>query len=230
MYGQLFMTCLEEDIHQMMMSGVQPIVLTDDAQDYRYTSLLTCPMLLPPYDAMEAEINQDLENAQMLYIQHLNRPDVQKLIATIIAALRMGKNIVLYIPDSDAAHAFKFPIILTNYLARMYGIMTHNRITGQFMTGPSVVEDQSTIGLEAARMCMLLMNDAIKIEDFALHYPENAPIDFDVAVKLIIASQNQNDFSQLSNEAIVAYARAYMQSIKDNIINHKITPCLRVDA
>ena len=119
MYGQLFMTCLEEDIRQMMMSGVQPIVLTDDAQDYRYTSLLTCPMLLPPYDAMEAEINEDLENAQMLYIQHLNRPDVQKLIATIIAALRMGKSIVLYIPDSDAAHTFKFPIILTNYFARV---------------------------------------------------------------------------------------------------------------
>ena len=228
MYGQLFMTCLEEDIHQMMMSGVQPIVLTDDAQDYRYTSLLTCPMLLPPYDAMEAEINQDFENAQMLYIQHLNRPDVQKLIATIIEALRMGKSIVLYIPDSDAAHAFKFPLILTNYFARMYGIMIHNRITGQFMAGPSVVENQSTIGSEAVRMCMLLMNDAIKIEDFALHYPENAPIDFDVAVKLIIASHNQNDFSQLSNEAIIDYARRYMKSIKDSIINHKITPCLRV--
>ena len=44
---------------------------------------------------------------------------------------------------------------------------------------------------------MLLMNDAIKIEDFALHYPENAPMDFDVAVKLIVASQNQNDFKLL---------------------------------
>lgn len=140
----------------------------------------------------------------------------------------MGKNIVLYIPDEDAAHSFQFPTLLTNYLARMYGVMTHNRITGQFMTGPSVVENESTIGLEAARMCMLFMNDAIKIEDFALHYPENAPLDFDIAVKLIVASQNQNDFSQLSNEAIVAYARAYMQSIKDNIINHKITPCVRV--
>ena len=228
MYGQLFMTCLEADIRQMMMSGVQPIVLTDDVQDYRYTSLLTCPMLLPPYEAMEAEINQDLNNAQILYVQHLNRPDVQKLIATIIAALRMGKNIVLYIPDEDAAHSFQFPTLLTNYFARMYGVMMHNRITGQFMSGPSVVEDQSTIKLEAARMCMLLMNDAIKIEDFALHYPENAPLDFDVAVKLIVASQNQNDFSQLSNEAIVDYARRYMKSIKDSIMYHKIVPCLRV--
>ena len=228
MYGQLFMTCLEEDIHKLMMSGVQPIVLTDDVQDYRFTSLLTCPMLLPPYDAMEAEINMDLENAQVLYVQHLNRPDVQKLLATIIAALRMGKNIVLYIPDSDAAHSFKFPIILTNYMARMYGIMTHNRITGQFLDGPSVVENQSTIGMEATRMSMLLMNDAIKIEDFALHYPENVPLDYNAAVKLIVASNNQNDFSHLSSEAIVDYARRYMKSIKDFIVGHKITPCLRV--
>ena len=53
-------------------------------------------------------------------------------------------------------------------------------------------------------------------------------MDFDVAVKLIVASQNQNDFSQLSNEAIVDYARRYMKSIKDSIMYHKIVPCLRV--
>lgn len=67
-------------------------------------------ILLPPYEAIEAEINGDMNRYNQLYTQHLLSKDCVDAIATIATVLWAGTNIIMYIENGDALHHMQFLI------------------------------------------------------------------------------------------------------------------------
>lgn len=76
-------------------------------------------ILLPPYQALEAEINNNMQAYIQIYTQHLLTGSALEAIKTIIVSLWAGKNIVLLVENGNNLSHMKF---LVDYLINVYGI------------------------------------------------------------------------------------------------------------
>ena len=84
-------------------------------------------ILLPPVEALEAEINGNIEVYYNIYSQYLTyTPYCQEAIATILAAISRGINVIFYIEEGDNLSHKKF---LMDYFMNMYGILLGSETT-----------------------------------------------------------------------------------------------------
>lgn len=82
-------------------------------------TIIPCSILLPPYEAINAEINGDINAYRNSYISYLGLDrNCFEMFATILVALHQGINITLYIENAEMMH-YQF---LIDYLKGTYGI------------------------------------------------------------------------------------------------------------
>ena len=228
-YGSIILTNNEEEIRRLLISGVQPIVLADETEEFKYTQFLVASVLLPPYESAEADAMGNIQMADHIYIQYLSRPDIMKVLATLVAAVYSGKNLALYIPR-DVSTEFRFGITLIMFMRSTFGIGIGDEVgyigpDGGPMFSSAPMTDMSP-QFEAMRLATMFMFDTIDLPTFAMEFPDGIVPTLDVAAKIV--QMDGKDFSRLSQEQLMNYAMRYLAMVKNTISTHRITPVMRV--
>lgn len=76
---------------------------------------------IPDITVMESDLNGIVEGFNARYLDYLNQPESQMLLATVLTALYKGKNVILFFPPES--NEFKYPSFLLNYIANVTGII-----------------------------------------------------------------------------------------------------------
>ena len=135
-------------------------------------------ILLPPVEALEAEINGDTQTYNNIYTQHLTyNPYCQEAIATILAAINKGVNIIFYIEEGNNLSHKDF---LMSYFFNVFGITLGSDITN-FSYKWDYVGIINTIiytwlgeKMMPFRDLMESVNGAVNIKDICIRYGINA--------------------------------------------------------
>lgn len=100
------------------------IIFVGDTTGYddmiRYYHILTASPLVPDYTVMEADIEGTLLEFQAKYTAYLQSSAATQYFITILAALHMGRQILLFFPPE--CQGLKYPLQLLNHISTMYGI------------------------------------------------------------------------------------------------------------
>jgi hypothetical protein len=81
---------------------------------------IECSVLLPPYEAVFAEVDGDIASFEAIYNHYLTYSDqCFGMFATILVALNRGVNILMYIENGDDFAHFNF---LLRYIQGTFGI------------------------------------------------------------------------------------------------------------
>ena len=110
------------DINMAIANHFVVIAMVDDPQKYRPYGIVTLGNLLPPYEAIAAEIDGNKPLSEQIYAQYLNSPNVVNTIGSLLAALVGDKNILLYLPR-DESMSFDFIQVFANHMQNMFGII-----------------------------------------------------------------------------------------------------------
>jgi hypothetical protein len=96
-------------------------------------SFVSFGALLPPYDALNAEIDGDVQTYAYLYENYLNNSQVAyEIFASIIVALYSGVNMLIYVEEGDELSHLNF---LLEYLQVKFGITVGTDVS-PFMYNP----------------------------------------------------------------------------------------------
>lgn len=87
----------------------------------RFYGMLVASPLVPDYMAMEADIEGSLEEFKIKYYTNLESSASVLYFSTILAALHMGKYIILFFPPE--ASGLRYPNELLSYLVSKYGLI-----------------------------------------------------------------------------------------------------------
>lgn len=92
-------------------------------EDYiRANGIIVATALVPDYKALDADINGDMNQFMQLYYTQLSEKYSMMYFATILAALVVGKNILLFFPpDSTGLH---YQEVLLGFIFNKLGIQT----------------------------------------------------------------------------------------------------------
>lgn len=99
------------------------IYVGDDDQDVTRAfngAIIYASVLTPPYDAFQAILNDDMVTFSNTYTSHLNMYECQMMLATIVASIYKGINIVLLFPGDTAE--LRYPQFLLSFIATNLGI------------------------------------------------------------------------------------------------------------
>lgn len=132
----------------------------------------TC--LLPPMEALIAEVDGDEDLYDIHYINHLNSPYVQEFIGALISALYKGMSLLLYAPMMNENISIRK---LRQHLWSLYGIMIGVAGLEPCSYDPRCVPIWLT---------MMYSANVIYPEEFLLYYPEDASINRVLIDKLMV--------------------------------------------
>jgi hypothetical protein len=121
-WGRVFLSYNWNELSNALYNNIKVVVLDDDTEKYRRIGCNIMSMLLPPYEAIDAECNQQFELAGQIYQDYLLRSEnALAPIANIIAATYVEKDILIFIPP-DEAKSLSFINVLAETLYSVYGI------------------------------------------------------------------------------------------------------------
>ena len=105
----------------MQYSQVCKIVNVGELNPYTPKEFIEYSLLLPPYQALEAEINGDMAAYEMYYDNYLSTSEACfSAIASLIVAAYHGTNIIMYIEEGNNLSHKQF---LIKYIYNRYGIL-----------------------------------------------------------------------------------------------------------
>lgn len=162
-------------------------------------------ILLPPYEAVCAMIDNDPALFLQLYTNYLGSPDLDIFITMIMKILMDDQNIILY-PGRDEAEMAFIPI-LSQYFMNYFGVAIGNiyeRSMFNFAAVPTILNK-------------MYLYELIDYNEFFILYPVAAPIIPDIVPKLI---QEMNPYvSEPSMPVYLKYFTDYLYSVKQNSNN-----------
>ena len=120
MWGTILFSDSAEEVKNAMANHFSIIALVDDPRGYQEYGIVTLGVLLPPADAICAEIDGNYELAERMYYDYLNT-QCSQVLGMILAALYAGKNLMLFLPPDESMN-FKFINIFAQYFASTFGI------------------------------------------------------------------------------------------------------------
>lgn len=95
-------------------------------QQNKHLPLIELSVLLPPYQALDADINGDINSYNQIYYDYLTRMEqCYDAFATIIVSAYKGVNILLYVENAELSHK-KF---LIDYMRARFGIQIGSATT-----------------------------------------------------------------------------------------------------
>lgn len=140
------------------------IAIVDEPDILNIPGKIGGSILLPPYEALAALVDNNYNEFEYLYIQYLSmNQSVVKFIDIILQALIVGTNIIFLI-DSDGP---KFDDVLRKLFMNSFGICI----------GDDKISFQYNINALPMIFTRLYANDSINAEYFLRLYPQDAQFD-----------------------------------------------------
>lgn len=222
MYGKIYMVNEEEELRKMIVSGINTVAITDDAESFKFTPVLVASILLPPYESVEADSMGNVEQAHNMYVGWLSQPSCMKCLVTIVTALSLGKDIGLYIPFNESK-VFSFGRTLIGFMNQAFGIQIADGCGYGFPLESSVNMSPEA---EAGRLNAMFVYEAIDFFQFARLYPDGIlPSDF---VSNKIANLYGGNFSSLDINGLRTFAMNYIARVKQGAKENRFVPIMRV--
>ena len=180
------------------------VMVTENKSVAQQYSNLSGVILLPPYGAVCAEMDNNLEAYYAIYFNHLNDYEASSFIGAIFRALYEGINICLYLPEES--RELRYNIALVEYFANTYGILIGTDAPVMY------VYDQNPNLLLNILNTMYLTNQ-LSLEELFGWYPQGLPILETMLPKLIqeFNAPLMQDINQYAN-----YFFDYKERIKAN--------------
>jgi len=170
--GTLFITTDINTAQQLAYTNKVIIVGEPDQNMVKALNAVVGSILLPPYPAMMAQMDGNIDEFYRQYYIHLYTKEPQEFIATILKALMLGTNIVLYCSNDEFQLCGQF---LLNFLQSDLGI-TVGTPNNSFYFNP----------IYTPAICTLLyMCDLLTAEELFILYPIETPINNIIVPKLV---------------------------------------------
>lgn len=127
-------------------------------------------VLLPPVEALIAEVDGDEDKYNHIYYEYLKLPHIQEYMASIIAFLYMGGKLLLYYPDSEYNNTLnKLIYFIMNIYGIGIGIVGEN---GEIISGYCYNADLEYFQLDL----IFFYTGIISWKDYLYLYPSNLVI------------------------------------------------------
>lgn len=154
--GTLYFSSNVEATINAMRTGYKVISLTEDEG---ISGSLKGTILLPPYQAVMAEMDNNFIGFQNEYTIHLMKKESDFFISMIVMALFRGENIIIFIPKDESKLMFVEGLI--GHLSSYFGIFP----------GSEVRPFYYDISFNPIILSKFYIYDLIPKEDFILWYP-----------------------------------------------------------
>lgn len=139
-------------------------------------------ILLPPYEAVCAEMDNNVEAYYYNYYNHLSDYSASSFIASILKVLKNNLNVCLYIPEDS--RTLTFNKALPEYFANNFGIIVNvDQPVIYIYQNPQVYNQNPNLYMNI--LCTLYMYTDMTIDDLFIHYPQGLPIAESILPKLI---------------------------------------------
>ena len=176
MWANAFIVNQVSDIRKGLADGITVIALVDDPEQFKYTTVYTLGVLLPPYESLSAKIDGEDQIAEQIYFEYLDRQ--MQITSQLLAALHMGKQLMFYV-DPESSLQLGYASTFVKYFAMRFGIIIGDGIGMGFQINPAVDMNPN---LEAFRLEQVYLNceeTSLPFEQFCLEYPNGIyPSDF----------------------------------------------------
>lgn len=127
--GQLASTSDPNMVQYISAEPNAKIIFVGDPVGYedhiRYFRMIMGSPFIPDYSCIEADINGDANEFNNKYNMYLSSEPAKMYFATIMAALIVGKNILLFFPPE--IKGLQYPNALLNHIMVNYGIQTRTQ-------------------------------------------------------------------------------------------------------
>jgi hypothetical protein len=205
--GSLYITNKSEVVQNAAYQNCRIVALVENLEQLNFnidSSHVTIgSILLPPFYAVSAENDGNMEAFQNLYYQHLASKEADCFICVVLAALARGFNILFYVPKDESELAFT-PALM-QYMFNIYGVLV----------GSENNEFQYNNAFNHIVCTRLYFHDLISYQEYFVAHPVNFDIDRLVIPKLIYDMGNTiSNFGD--EESYFQYFNFYKNSIKEN--------------
>ena len=140
--GNFLIMCNIKDIKYILMNTNPQSMLWVINLDEEYTDpILNSPLvvpgtvLLPPIEAMWAEVDMDFEKFEALYHAHLMNQECKEFIYVLLGFLYRGGTLILHYPDPDT-YSIKY---LYKFFEIEYGIHISTNVEDPFRYNPTYI-------------------------------------------------------------------------------------------
>lgn len=219
MWGKVFYS---NDINELMIAqqnDIRVVVLDDDRDKYKRIGCYPMGILLPPFDALEAELNGDFNLSRQIYFDHLQSQYCSEAFGVILTALYAGKNIMIYIA-SDEARNLEFSTVFLDFIATVFGIVVS---TFAYPNNGGISNQPNHA---ANRMNVMYLTGNIPFEVYVKEYPEQIYPDMLVCQKIAF-SISPEGYGMMSPQELQYYCYSYIMNCKQiyaNSQNARIVP------
>ena len=104
--------------------------VTENGLFLNHPNSIKATILLPPLDAMMADIDNNIDLLRNIYWQYFLSDEITEFMAIICTVLNRGVNIFMYVPK-DEINEFSYIGILLEFIRNVYGIYVGTN-TSQF--------------------------------------------------------------------------------------------------
>jgi hypothetical protein len=214
MWGNIFISNSIDDVRSAIASGVTVVALVDDADKYRYINCVIMGNLLPPYEALSAEIDGNIDIANNIYYAYLGSPDKIAAIANILAAMNMGKSILIYVPEEESMH-FGFIKVFMAFFDNVFGICIGTAKTECIIS--------QRVEHMARRADVLYINGLIPFDQYCLLLPPGV-MPSEIACGMMMRELN---YRFNSMQECIGYCSQYISAVRQQLTSDKICPAFR---
>lgn len=170
--GTLYMTTDINMVQQMMTTSKVVIIGEPEPGVVQATGAVVGSVLLPPYQAMMARMDNDMQSFCNIYNDHLFKKESVNFLTVIFRALYNGTNILLYSTQDEYSLYFQD---LYNHVLNNYGVLIG--------TPTNPFQEYTEFSW---KICSLMyMYEVFSIEEFFTNYPQGIDIPDDLIMKLV---------------------------------------------
>ena len=207
MWGSILFSDSQADLKDAIAGGFTIVALVEDQAKYQGFGFVTLGILLPPPEAISAEIDQRYDEAAAIYISYLNTPERLSVLAMLLTALYSGKKLLIYLPRDESMN-FQFIQVFAQFFANYFGITI----------GSSAVD--SNMSMEPACMAnianVMYSFDCIPFNVYCDLMPMGAPPS-EMVVSKMMQQLGTNGYQFQSMEQCIAYCAQYIMDEKRQI-------------
>lgn len=197
--GTMSITTDLNTVQNMLGSHRIVIIGEPDPQLVQMTNAVVGSVLLPPYQAMMALMDNDYNNFNMIYYNHLSTQECLSFVSVLVKSMIQGTSLLLYMkPDEYNMYYNAFEL----YLLNTFGIQIGST-SKPFMYNNNY---------DPVIYSLLYMNDLITIQELFLIYPAGVQFNDNVVMKLI--NEMRPVIQDTSFESYRNYFYNYKESIK----------------
>ncbi len=198
--GTISITTDLNTVQNMLGSHRLVIIGEPDQQLIQLTNGIVGSILLPPYPAMMALMDNNMQEFNRIYSEHLSTPECNAFISILVKSMIQNTNntnILLYMtPDEYNMYYIPF----STYIRNMFGIEIGSQYNNFYYNN----------AYDSQIYSLLYLNDLITVQELFLVYPAGTYFNDFVVMKLI------NELRPAVNFTDINQYRQYFYDYKES--------------